>query len=150
MSDLTDIMHEVFERRMGGNPAVAGPRHVDVLASWLDAIPAYPASPSGSAAQIAHGQQLFESAETGCTKCHNGAHYTNNQTVDIGTGQPFQVPTLVGVAARAPYMHDGCAATLADRFDSSKASCNGGENHGNTAQLSTSDVADLIAFLETL
>ena len=31
-----------------------------------------------------------------------------------------------------------------------QASCNGGESHGHTAQLSASDVADLISYLETL
>ena len=30
---------------------------------------------------------------------------------------------------RAPYMHDGCATTLADRF----TKCGGDARHGNTA-----------------
>jgi cytochrome c peroxidase len=150
MSDLTDIMHEVFEKRMGGDPAQAGPRHVAAFAKWLQTLPAQPASPTGSQVQIDHGRQLFNSAETGCTRCHNGPHLTNNQTIDVGTGQAFQVPTLIGVAARAPFMHSGCAATLADRFDPNNASCNGGDSHGNTSQLSPSDVTDLVAYLETL
>ena len=29
--------------------------------------------------------------------CHNGPKLTNAQTVDVGTGAPFQVPSLVGV-----------------------------------------------------
>ena len=151
MSSLTDVMHEVFEHRMGGDPLEAGPRHVAAFGDWLNAIPAYPASPTGTEAQIAHGKDLFVSADVGCTKCHNGAHFTNNQTVAVGTGnQAFQVPTLIGVASRAPYMHDGCAKTLADRFDASQAACNGGAQHGNTSQLAPSDVSDLIAYLETL
>jgi hypothetical protein len=150
MSGLTDIMHEVFEKRMSGDPAQAGPRHIEAFANWLDTIPAYPASPTGSATQIAHGKELFESAKVGCTTCHNGAHFTNNQTVDVGTSQAFQVPTLIGVAARAPFMHDGCAATLADRFDPTQPQCNGGDNHGKTSQLSNEDRADLVAYLETL
>jgi hypothetical protein len=150
MSGLTDIMHEVFEKRMSGDPSLAGPRHIDAFANWLNAIPAYPASPTGSAAQIAHGKEIFESPQVGCTTCHNGAHFTNNQTVDVGTGQAFQVPTLIGVAARAPFMHDGCAVTLADRFDSTQPGCNGGDKHGKTSQLSAEDQTDLIAYLETL
>jgi hypothetical protein len=150
MGGLSDIMHEVFEKRMSGDPSLAGPRHIDAFAKWLDTIPAYPASPTGSEAQIAHGKELFESPQVGCTTCHNGAHFTNNQTVDVGTNQAFQVPTLLGVAARAPFMHDGCAATLADRFDPAQAACNGGDKHGTTSQLSAEDRLDLIAYLETL
>ncbi len=148
MSDLPDIMTAVFVDRMGGAPQ--GPQHVQAFGDWLDRIPAYPASPTGTAAQIAHGDAIFHSAAAGCDTCHNGAHFTNNETLNVGTGQPFQVPTLIGVAARAPFMHDGCAATLADRFDPTQAACNGGEQHGHTAALSSSDVADLIAYLETL
>jgi cytochrome c peroxidase len=36
-------------------------------------------------------------------------------TVDVGTGSALQVPSLHGLALRAPYMHDGCAETLLDR-----------------------------------
>jgi cytochrome c553 len=149
LKGMNDIVSEVFVHRMGG--AAPDASHVQALARWIDAIPRYPASPTGTQAQIAHGAQLFGS--TGCAACHSGAHFTNDQNVDVGTGaagQTFQVPTLLGVAARAPYMHDGCAATLADRFDPAQAGCNGGEMHGHTAQLSSSDVGDLIAYLETL
>ena len=105
-----------------------------------------------SKAACAYGsdKELLFSAELGCDKCHNGPHSTNNKTLDVGTGQPFQVPTLIGVAARAPYLHDGCVATLADCFDPALASCNGGANHGHADQLGASDVSDLIAYLETL
>jgi cytochrome c len=147
MNDLTDIMHEVFERRMGGDPSQATSAHVDAFAQWLNTIPAYAASPTGTAAQIAHGQQLFKSAS--CDNCHSGAHFTNNKTLDVGTGQAFQVPTLIGVAARAPFMHDGCASSLADRFDAN-AACNGGQAHGLTQSLAASDITDLVAYLETL
>ena len=147
-TDLSDIMTNVFVHRMGGAPQ--GPRHVDAFGDWLNRIPAYPASPTGTTAQIEHGSQIFHSAAAGCDTCHSGAHFTNNQTVDVGTGQAFQVPTLIGVAARTPFMHDGCATTLADRFELTLAACNGGEKHGHTADLAASDVADLIAYLESL
>jgi hypothetical protein len=42
-------------------------------------------------------------------------------------------------------MHGGCAATIADRFGSCAT-----EGHGNIATLSTTDVANLTAYLETL
>lgn len=58
---------------------------------------------------------MFEAA--GCADCHSGDLGTNNLTVDAGTGEPFQVPHLVGVAHRAPFFHDGCARTLRDVLD---------------------------------
>jgi len=56
------------------------------------------------------------------------------------------VPSLIAVGYRAPFMHNGCAATLAARFD---PKC-GGNNHGNTASLSDAQRGDLVAYLESL
>ena len=81
----------------------------------------------------------------GCSGCHNGPKYTNNATVDVGTGQPFQVPPLIGVGWRAPFLHAGCAPTLIDRFEMCATPA-----HGHTAQLSSGQITDLINFLETL
>jgi hypothetical protein len=43
-------------------------------------------------------------------------------------------------------MHDGCATTLADRF----GACGGGDKHGHTSQLTAAQVADLVAYLDSL
>jgi cytochrome c peroxidase len=64
----------------------------------------------------------------------------------VGTGRAFQVPPLMGLAARAPYMHNGCATTLHDRF----GPCGGGDKHGKTSHLSAAQINDLVAYLETL
>ena len=88
---------------------------------------------------------LFRSSGC-CVSCHNGQQLTNNQTDFVGTGGSFQVPRLVGLAFRAPYLHDGCAKTLADRF----GACGGGDSHGHTSQLSPQQIGDLVAFLQTL
>lgn len=148
MNDLSSIMHEVFENRMGGSPQ--GPRHIAAFADWIQSVPALPASPRGTKTQIDHGQEIFNRADVGCADCHSGAHLTNNRNTDVGTGFAFQVPTLVGIAGRAPFMHDGCAPTLHDRFDPTKAACNGGDKHGKTSQLSASEIDDLVAYLESL
>ncbi|HEX4280392.1 MAG TPA: hypothetical protein VHZ27_06470, partial [Solirubrobacteraceae bacterium] len=57
----------------------------------------------------------------------------------------FQVPPLVGVGWRTPLMHDGCAATIADRFGACATA-----GHGAIGALSASHISDLIAYLETL
>ncbi|HEY4120888.1 MAG TPA: c-type cytochrome, partial [Byssovorax sp.] len=156
MKDLGMIMHEVFEQRMGG--VHQGPEHIAALESYMSKRPAMANPVIGDAAAIARGQALFVGT-AGCNACHNGDKLTNNETKNVGTGRAFQVPSLVGVVMRAPYMHDGCAATLHDRFDKTLGSsdhgvCGGATSgdhaHGNTADLTSQDVDDLVAYLETL
>jgi cytochrome c peroxidase len=96
---------------------------------------------------VARGEALFNDEAVGCASCHGGPMFTNNKSVDVGTGKAFQVPSLVGIASRAPFMHDGCAPTLQARFG---GYCGGGDAHGKTSQLSQAEVADLVAYLETL
>jgi hypothetical protein len=140
------LVQEVMHRRMGG--ITIKDTHGEALAQWLDQLPVLrvPASDGlDHALSIALGKTLFE-GEASCARCHSGPALTDNQTTDVGTGGAFQVPSLRGLALRAPYMHDGCAATLADRFD---ATC-GGTDHGSIAQLTSSQVNNLVDYLETL
>lgn len=144
-ADLPSLLSEVFEHRMAGGPLT--PSQVRDIGPWLDRIPA-PAPVGTDAAAIARGQALFESADVGCVQCHNGPLMTTNQRVDVGTGGTFKVPSLRGVVARPPYLHDGCAPTLIDRLTSSQ--CGGGDRHGHTSQLDAGQLADLVAYVESL
>ena len=138
--DLRDLVDHVFVERMSG-PRIDGD-HLAALGSWLYAQPA-PTKLRAESDLTAPGAALFQER---CTGCHSGPMLTNNQTVDVGTGGAFQVPSLVGVGWRQSFMHSGCAHTLADRFE---PTC-GGNLHGNTRDLSTAQVRDLVQFLETL
>jgi len=142
--NLDALVKEVFVRRMGG-PELE-PEHVGALAAWIETLK--PNAPMRSAEDAAaqRGKALFESADVGCASCHSGQLLTNNTSVDVGTGGVFQVPSLVGVAYHQPFIHTGCAKTLRQRFD---PAC-GGDKHGNTAKLSSSQLDDLVAYLETL
>ena len=74
-----------------------------------------------------------------------------SRTTPPSTSAPagaFQVPSLVGIGTRGPFMHDGCAKTLADRF--SNETCGGGDRHGNVRDLTSSELADLVAFLQSI
>ena len=144
MTDLGFLMADVFANRMAGGAPTRS--QMLSLGPWLDRVPAPLAAPIADEAAVARGRALFDSAALNCTSCHAGQSLTNNQLVNVGTGGSFKVPSLLGVSARAPYMHDGCAATLADRF----GSCGGGNAHGTTSQLDATQLSDLIAFLETL
>lgn len=141
---LDKLMSEVFVGRMGG-PREA-PARVAAVGEWIFQLP--PRAPLRAASDPAaqRGKVLFESREGGCTNCHSGEKFTNNSTVDVGTGGEFQVPSLLGIAQRLPVMHNGCAATLIDRFD---ASC-GGTQHGGAFQFNRTELEDLVAYLESL
>jgi mono/diheme cytochrome c family protein len=142
MKDVRQLVSHVFETRMSG-PHVKDDQ-VKTLQTWLEKIPAPPKMAIKDAARTARGETLF--TQRGCAGCHMGSSLTNNETVDVGTGGKFQVPSLVGVAWRAPFIHTGCAKTLKDRFD---GSC-GGEKHGDIVGLTPDQIDDLTAYVESL
>src|SRR6478736_2507942 len=67
-------------------------------------------------------------------------------SIDSAAKDTLQVPSLIAVGYRAPFMHNGCAATLLDRFN---PKC-GGDKHGNVATLTDAQRNDLVAYLESL
>lgn len=140
-ADLQALAHEVYTGRMSG-PELASDQ-LAALRGWLEQLPA-PKRPTVDPAAKARGETLFL-GKGACATCHSGPSYTNNATVDVGTGAALQVPPLVGVGARSPFMHAGCAATLTERFTTCATSA-----HGSTANLTTGEVSDLVTFLSSL
>jgi len=144
MASFTTLVQEVFGRRMNGGSLTTD--QITALERWGDAQRVPPASPPGDASAVTRGRALFEDSSVGCAACHGGPRLTNNTTVNVGTGGAFQVPSLVGVGWRTPLMHNGCAATLRDRF----GACGGGDSHGHTSELAPAQIDDLVAYLDTL
>jgi mono/diheme cytochrome c family protein len=140
-ADLPTLMDDVFTVRMSGG-AVSRSQHMS-LGPWLDRVPTAAAPPAVDPAAVGRGSALFTTQ--GCAGCHGGPLMTTLALANVGTGGTFKVPSLLGIGARAPFMHDGCAATLTDRF----GAC-GGTTHGNTAGLTAAQIADLVAYLDTL
>jgi hypothetical protein len=141
--DLNVLVNDVYTRRMSG--ASLASDQMSAVNGWVQQVPA-PAAPTWiDAHAAARGKTLFESAAVGCANCHSGPKFTNNKTVDVGTGAPFQVPPLVGVGWRAPFFHNGCATTLGERFGACSTPA-----HGSIGSLSAGDLSDLIAYLEAL
>ena len=141
---LGTLMDVLMEKRMGGSKLTA--EQSAGLSAWIDALPAPAPTPNVGSEAAAAGKALFDSGELSCATCHSGPHLTNNANEKVGTGGPWQVPSLIGVSARLPLMHDGCAATLADCF----GPCGGGDLHGKTSQLTAQELSTLIAYLSTL
>jgi len=97
-------------------------------------------------------------ADIGCTSCHSGPLFTNNEFMVFQYGKDSGVKAVTGkadddhafrvqswrnVAMTAPYFHDGSAATLEDAVVSmAKIQLD--------TKLSKRDVNDIVAFLETL
>jgi cytochrome c553 len=144
-ADIGRLMNDVFVGRMSG-PFLATDQ-TERLLSWMDSQPR-PLRPAvADHGAVERGRALFNDPARGaCATCHAGARFTNNLTVDVGTGGAFQVPSLVGVGSRGPFMHDGCAKTLADRF----GPCGGGDRHGVTSTFTAGEVSDLVAFLNSI
>jgi cytochrome c peroxidase len=97
-------------------------------------------------------------ADVGCTSCHSGPLFTNNEFVAFNYGSDAGVKSVTGkheddhlfrvqswrnVAMTAPYFHDGSAATLGEAVRTMAKVQLG-------TKLSNRDVADIVAFLETL
>jgi mono/diheme cytochrome c family protein len=113
------------------------------LERLLAAIPAPAPVRAASDPLALTGEELF-TGSAGCVGCHAGSMGTMDESIDVGTGAPFQVPHLVGVAQRAPFMHDGCAPTLRDVL----VGCEGDAPHAGTVP-TDSAIDALIAYLET-
>ncbi len=131
--------------RLGGGGL--SKKHLAALGAYLESMPAV-RTPTRDAATVARGRALFESGELGCGNCHDGAAYTDQSRHHFaGSLRASDTPSLVGLAASAPYFHDGSAATLENVLRDR------GQVHGMAeaaTALTDAQVADLSAFLETL
>ena len=94
---------------------------------------------------VRQGQAIFERADVGCASCHGGPQLTDNASHVIVGGLAAQTPTLGGIAASAPYFHDGSAADLRSVVLMAQ-----GGAMGDTSSLSPAEVDALVAYLESL
>jgi mono/diheme cytochrome c family protein len=144
MADFRHLAREVFSTRMLG-PELPDD-YADALATYIDGMPVPAHGDHVDALAAERGRVIFESAEAQCSLCHGGPRLSTPGSFDVGTGGAFQVPSLVGVSLRAPFLHTGCAETLEERFS---PDC-GGATHGNVSGLTPEELADLIAYLESV
>ena len=132
-----------WQANMGGDPLT--PEQETSLQDYVAQLRA-PAGLAVEPSQLEAGAAAFLTA--GCGGCHNPSRdFTNDGTADVGRGM-HKVPSLIGLLNAAPYMSDGCAATLEQRF--ADPACGGGDKHGNVSALSEPERAALVSYLQSL
>jgi hypothetical protein len=108
-ADFTDLALEVRGERMGGPDLDR--EEVTALERWIYELepPIVPTADLDLEA-AARGREIFD--DLGCDVCHSGERLTNDATVQLGQRGYLQVPSLIGVVSRGPWMHDGRSATI--------------------------------------
>lgn len=167
MSELHDTIEDQIRYVMLGEGLIDGVfdatvDHLDAgRSAQLDALVAYVRSlepwsspyrnPDGTLTEAAQrGMELFMSGSPGCS-CHAPPLYTDLQQHNIPgvvfsleVLEDFDTPTLQGLWATAPYMHDGVAQTLEELLTRTDPV------HSVADGLTDQQVQDLIAFLLSL
>ena len=87
----------------------------------------------------------FERDEVGCASCHSGDHLTDNRSHELYGPLATQTPTLRGVSASAPYLHDGSSKSLRDLLERVRDG-----SMGNTSSLDAREMDALEAYLKSL
>lgn len=119
------------------------------LAAYLRTLKAAPGTlqhpEKNEPAELVKARQTFETV--GCATCHAGPALTSDQSYDVGMTDEmgesrFNPPSLRGVSQRAPYFHDGHAATLQDVLKSG--------HHGQDQALTDEQIRQLELLLRSL
>jgi mono/diheme cytochrome c family protein len=151
------------DRKIGISPDLD---QLSIYVSMLNKVPnsPYRNSDGSLTSDAVAGKALFNSPTVGCVSCHSGSQFTDSTlttpynrhnvgTITTASGNRnnstldgFDTPSLLGVWATAPYLHDGSAATLLDVITTK----NSGNNHGTTSQLSSTQKQQLVAYLQQL
>jgi cytochrome c peroxidase len=167
MDELQDTIEDQIRHVMLGDGLIAGSFDPTIEArnqgrsADLDALTAYVASleawtspyrmPDGSLSPSAErGMKLFMSGSPGCG-CHAPPLYTDQLAHNLAGAafsleqyEAFDTPSLRGVWATAPYMHDGVAQSLEEALTRTDPI------HSIAADLTDQQLDDLIAFLLSL
>ncbi len=119
------------------------------------------------------GGELFFSDKSGCTGCHAGANFTDEQYHNIGVGMDaakpdlgryvvtnvekdkgaFKTPTVRNITLTAPYMHDGSQKTLeevVEWYDKGGHPNPYLDEKIKKLNLTAQEKADLVAFMKAL
>lgn len=128
--------------RMGGH----GPSADDLLA--IEAFVTQsrlPVLPPVDEALVAQGRALFEREDVGCASCHAGDRLTDGAHYRIVGEVAANTPGLRGIAASAPYLHDGSLPDLRAVLEWARSG-----KMGDTSMLSDQELDALEVYLRSL
>ncbi|MCK6546605.1 hypothetical protein L6R52_12215 [Myxococcota bacterium] len=130
------------QRLMGGQNLT--PEHAGAIQKFLYEVRTID-TPNRTAtdAQIIRGQVVF--ANVGCVSCHVGPALTDNKPYAMLGLSRVKTRPLTGIAASAPYFHDGSSATLEDVVERAAK----GEM-GPAFSISAEDKVALVEYLKSL
>ncbi len=94
---------------------------------------------------IVRGQEVFERDEVGCADCHHGAAYTDNEPYAMYGLDDVRTRSLVGIAASAPYFHDGSSSSIRAVLERVRDG-----SMGDTSSLTDGEMDDLEAYVLSL
>jgi len=129
--------------RMGGGLELHDAELVQAYVEW-SRLPDTALKGSNSA-KVKLGREVFNRAEVGCGTCHSGDALTDNTNHLLYGELPTQTPTLRGVAATAPYLHDGSSESLRDLLERVRDG-----SMGDTSSLTDKEMDGLEAYLKSL
>ncbi len=154
MSDA-DFHHGTRSQPLGDPKAGLSPE-LDALAAYVKSLSSHPSPHRLDTGELSlegqAGARVFQRLQ--CASCHTGENFTRSASgvfASIGTqttasgqrlGGPlpgFDIPTLRGVWATTPYLHDGSARTLADAVRAHRS-----------ITINDSDLAHLVAYLKEI
>jgi cytochrome c peroxidase len=148
---MSDLVTATITDLMAGDDLLVDPTSVQ---AFVDEMVLAPIGPAQDSAAVARGQTLFQSTTAGCAGCHSAPDLTDDlnhavlNPMSLSSDDVFtsaNTPSLHGLFVRAPFFHDGRSPSLNDLLTRADAS-----GHGDTSALSSSDISDLIAYLESL
>ena len=146
---LATLTTDTVRQLMAGDALLLDASSVSTYLSELEPDPA----PFGlDAAAVERGRRSFESGEVGCATCHVGAsgsdgrrHLVDPRPTDPDAlDAPVVTPRLSAVGSRAPYFHDGGAATLDDVVDQHPDAA-----AGPGTWLTDTQLSDLVTYLRS-
>lgn len=157
---MTDAQYNAGTRSNPlGDPKAGVSADLDALAAYLGSLNQGGLSPFRNAdgsltADGQAGRLLFESQ--GCVTCHAGPQFTDSSygvLHNVGTGMTragaassVDTPTLKGLWASAPYLHNGAAAGLLDVLTTANPS----NQHANVGSLTSAQRSQLVAYLQQI
>lgn len=142
LDDFDTLVNVVHRGRMAGTIDMDAGR---ALAGWVQARTALAISDDDlDIAAAERGREMFTAI--GCATCHAGTRMSNDATVEVPRRGWLQVPGLLGVDYRGPWMHDGRAKTLDAAIDEMLELSDPGAPEG----LSTEARHDLVEYLRSV